>query len=223
MKKLIICFIFLSSLNAIAGCKDESICLFKRPLIVGASISQGVGAKPGGPGKIIAQTINPKSKTKIIAKHKKKSTESMINYIETKAPSIVIGLDLFFWDAVENDCGDAFDTHARSFFKDYRDRKIPLIIGKLPTGVSEPSGYRKLNGKVCTETINQLINEECTLEKNCLIYDPKDCLEAMKLEPKAVAATFFADNLHTSDKGNQFCANFFLLQKSYKLLQYQGK
>lgn len=214
---------------------DPAHCLFDNTLIVGASVSQGIGAKPGGPSKIIAKELNPEAQVKIIAKHQKKSTESMLGYIEITPPSIVMGLDLFYWDAIKDSCDKSFEEYTRSFFQSYQDRNIPLIIGRLPIGITQPSGYNLLNKSECTPAINKLINELCTVEKNCLIYDPADCMKAIKKDAdenfgvkrskvkkkylNVLLDEYFVDDVHPSDTGNQFCAEQFLLQKAYQVLK----
>lgn len=203
-------------------------CLFDHTLIVGASVSQGVGAKAGGPSKIIAKAINPEAKVKVIAKHEKMSTESMVGYVEATPPSIVMGLDLFYWDAIKNQCDETFEAHTRNFFQKYQERNIPLIIGRLPKKISEPSGYSVLNLSECTDIINRMVDELCTMEKNCIIYDPGDCIRAMTKVKKGLGRKkylnnllklYFVDDVHPSDAGNHFCAEHFLSKKSYQSLK----
>lgn len=138
----------------------------------------------------------------------------------SEPPSIVIGVDLFFWDAARNDCAENFEKSTRAFMKLYQDKKIPMILGKLPKGVTYPTGYHLLNSSMCTDKINRLLEEECTLEKNCLIYDPKDCLS--KVDPQN-RALYFVDRLHSSVEGNKFCAQEFIAANKYSDLKCGNK
>lgn len=229
---LIFTFILVSSF-AIAESKD--LCLFERVLIVGASVSEGYKASPGGPGMVIAKTLNPKAKLENRAKAERKSAETLIGHkIPRPNPTIVMGLDLFFWDAAQNDCGEDFKSIARNFFAIYSAKKIPMIIGKLPRGVSEPSGYNVLNQNNCAAEINRFLSEECKLENNCLIYDPKQCFDKIKQEAKEKFGAensqekteylkqkmklYFVDDLHPSKTGNTFCATQFISSKQYQSL-----
>lgn len=233
VKLSLILSLFLASSIVFADTKNQ--CLFKRVLIVGASVSQGYEANAGGPGMVIAKTLNPKAKSINLAKAQKKSTETLTGHTMPKPkPTIVIGLDLFFWDASQGDCGEDFKSNARDFFNLYRAKKIPMIIGQLPRGVSVPSGYNLLNRNNCAEEINSFLAEECKVENNCLIYDPKDCIKAIKQEAtekfgkenskektgyfKEKMKLFFVDDLHPSVAGNQFCANQFISSKQHETL-----
>lgn len=228
----ILLFILASSF-AFAESKD--LCLFKRVLIVGASISEGYLASPGGMGMVVAKTLNPKAKWKNLAKANKKSTETLSGHkIPLPHPTIVMGVDLFFWDAVKDDCGENFKNVASDFFTIYRRKNIPMIIGKLPRGVSGPSGYNVLNQNNCAGEINQFLSEECKLENNCLIYDPKKCFDQIKQDAKEKFGAensqekteylkekmklYFKDDLHPSKDGNIFCAAHFISSKEYHSL-----
>jgi len=97
----------------------------------------------------------------------------------------------------------------------YQEKNIPMILGRLPKGVVYPAGYNFLNTSVCADKINKLLEAECTLEKNCLIYDPNDCLS--KIDPLQRQA-YFSDKLHTSKAGNEFCAQEFIASNKYSSL-----
>lgn len=200
---------------------SNALCLFSRPLLVGASITKGLGANAGGPAALIAKSLNPETEITNLARSGTSSVISLRNHqVPAIPPSIVVGVDLFFWDAARKNCGDDFEERTKKFIKLYQDLKIPMILGKLPTGVKFPAGYSVLDETECTGKINKLLEVECTAEKNCLLYDPKDCfnkLKAMNLSTDELKK-YFVDDLHTSVAGNKFCANIFVSSKSYQSL-----
>jgi hypothetical protein len=222
-------------MNSIA----QSMCLFSNPLIVGASVSAGYMANPGGAPDIIAKKLNPGAQVSSMAHPDKTSIQSLtmgknkVPYDQNpETPSIVMGLDLFYWDAYKEKCGPEFEKHTTNFFSFYQEKKVPMIIGRLPVGLNEPSGYAALNKRECTKKINQLLEKLCTLEKNCTLYNPADCLSNLKLEAKEKfgagqelqrieylkkkQSEFFVDDKHPSDAGNQYCANSFIKSKVYQ-------
>jgi hypothetical protein len=197
----------------------NAVCVFSKPLLVGASLTSGVGSIRGGPSLVIAENLSPGADDTNISMA---GTSSLISlklkhkFDEAKPPSIVMGIDLFFWDAAKNKCGEEFITSTQNFIKMYRDKNIPMILGKLPKGVSFPAGYRVLNTNDCADKINTLLEQECKLEANCIIYDPKDCLGKITPEQRP---TFFVDSHHTSVAGNDFCAKEFIASKKYEDLK----
>jgi hypothetical protein len=234
MLKLGLLFLFLSfGFPVLAGptsiCEvvDDSskltnaVCMFSKPLLIGASVTQGYKANRGGPAALIAESLSPGAKITNIAVSGAKSVDSLKNHVlPSELPSVVIGVDLFFWDASRNDCDENFEKNTKEFLKKYQDKNIPMILGKLPKGVEFPTGYKLLNTSMCTDKINKLLDEECTPEKNCLIYDPKDCLS--KIEPKD-RELFFVDRLHSSVEGNKFCAQEFVAANKYSDLRCGNK
>ena len=46
----------------------NAVCIFSKPLLVGASLTQGYKANPGGSASIIAETLSPGAKITNIAK-----------------------------------------------------------------------------------------------------------------------------------------------------------
>lgn len=196
---------------------SNAVCVFNKPLLVGASLTQGQGANSGGPSILIAESLSPGAKpVGDFSQGGATSVTSLKNKLTTETPSIVIGIDLFFWDAAKKECGPDFDKSARDFITKYQDQNIPMILGKLPKGIAFPPGYAVLNDNDCTETINKLLDEVCTKEKNCLIYDPKDCLSKMEPENRKL---YFVDSKHTSVEGNKFCAKEFVASSKYQDLK----
>ena len=219
----------------------ETLCLFSQPLVVGASVSAGYLAGGLGPSSIMAKKLNDQADIQNISHAHKTSLESLqmgkngTPYNKLPTPSVVMGLDLFFWDAAKRECGADFITKTNDFFQFYQDKNVPMIIGKLPKGITQPSGYNRLNGdNPCTDPINELLEKKCTLEKNCILYDLKDCFQKLKLDAKEkfgegkekerVAylkekmALYFVDDIHPSRAGNEYCSQAYIEQKAYQAL-----
>lgn len=203
--------IFLLLITA-CNTRPEALSCFSHPLILGASVSAGYGTSKGGTSTIIAKMLNTNAVIDNRARSGSTSLQSIKNVeLESLSPSIVIGLDLFFWDAARNQCGDSFVEHTQKLFKTLKG--TPLIIGKIPVGTTFPEGFRLAGSRPCTQKVNALLEKLCTIENNCLLYDPKDCLEAMQSDEG-----YFMDKLHPTDKGNEFCAKKFIQSGDYKSL-----
>jgi hypothetical protein len=219
----------------------QPLCLFSRPLIVGASVSAGHLANPGGAPAMISKSLNPGAEVTSIAHVDKTSIQSLtmgknnVPYNKIpETPSVVIGIDLFFWDARNEECGTEFVKHTEDFFSFYQDKKVPMIIGRLPQGLSQPAGYAALNGSDCAKTINLLLEKLCLPEKNCSLYNPADCFTKLKREAaekfgtgqeslrrdylKKKYSEFFVDDKHPSEAGNKYCADAYIESKSYQEL-----
>ncbi len=190
--------------------------LFSRPLILGASISAGYKTQDGGPGTILARMINPDAQVINLAFNGATSVQSTSHIdFNTYNPSIVLGFDLFFWDAARGQVGPKFEANTRRFFKSFHERKIPMIIGKLPI-IDLPFGLQAEIIKKSAVKVNTLLEEICTLENNTLLYNPMNCLLSMN------SPEYFSDGLHLTSEGNKFCARFLAQEAPYKYLNVMG-
>lgn len=194
--------------------------LFARPLILGASVSRGYGTTDGGPGMVISKMINPDAKVtnKSMSGHTSVESTRNLDYFETK-PSIVLAFDLFFWDANRELVGKEFERNARKLIGAYHEKNIPIIVGKIPTGVKFPEEIRKAGEKPSAQKINNLLEEICTLDKNCLLYDPAICFNMMKSPLSPEGKPYFGDSMHTTNLGNKFCAEIFVNSRVYRQLK----
>jgi hypothetical protein len=190
-----------------------SQCLFATPLITGASVSFGYGALPGGPAAVIAETLNPQTDFDVQAIPGASSIE-ILRILSPRQPSIVMAVDLFFWDVGRNKCGGEFAASTRAFFKKFQG--TPMVIGKIPIGATFPEGIRQVAAAPCAPTVNALLEELCTINNNCLLYNPLDCFDQMT-DP----SLYFVDDLHTSHEGNLFCAEQFVSSGRHLQLRCQ--
>jgi hypothetical protein len=197
---------------------DDKSQLFNNPLILGASVSAGHGTSQGGPGDVISRLINPKTKIDNRARSGRTSIESTRDLnISELSPSIILALDLFFWDAARDRYNKSFEENTTKLFNSIFERKIPLIVGKVPIGVEFPLGIREAGKRKSAKKINDFLERTCTPDKNCILYDLRECFNQMD-SPK-----YFSDALHTTDEGNLFCAQIFVKGRPYQGLTITPK
>lgn len=195
----------------------NTMCLFQRPLVIGASVSAGYGTGTGGPAAILSRSLNPG--TRVTNRSISGATSmSATSFFPRELPSIVLGFDMFFWDTVRSTCDEEFETQTRAFFRRYQSAGVPMVIGKIPVNAPFPMGVRLAGRAACTAKINALIQQECTIDKNCLVYDPKDCLSAMGSMTSPSGVPYFQDPVHPTTAGNTFCAEHFAQHARYKQL-----
>jgi hypothetical protein len=204
--------------------QQQERCLFERPLIIGASISRGHGTKDGGPGAVLARLTHPSPE--ITNRAISGATSVQLGRrlkLDQLTPSIVLGLDLFFWDAARNQCGEEFLTNLRELLAAFQRRRVPVILGKVPMEVKFPEGIRLAGKRPCAAKINELLEVTCLVEKNCLLYDTAQCLRAMGSPKDDSGRPYFSDDLHTTEVGNVFCAEHLLTTAALDELRCSGK
>lgn len=218
MKHLI--FIFFNLIMVISMTANIDQALFSRPLILGASVSRGFGTTDGGPGNVLSKMIYPDARVtnKSMSGHTSLESTRNLDYFETD-PSIVLAFDLFFWDANREEVGKEFEDNTRKLFRTFQEKKIPMIVGLVPIGVRFPDEIRRAGEKKSAKKINQLLGELCTLEKNCLLYDPRICFDQMKSPLSPEGKPYFGDSMHTTNLGNKFCADIFVESRIYRKLK----
>jgi hypothetical protein len=200
----------------------NTLCLFSKPLIIGASVSAGYGTSSGGPASILSRALNPDTEIINIA-FNGATSDRFMRGTPKNLPSLIMGLDMFFWDTVLNRCGGDYEQETRNFFECFQSRGVPMVIGKIPTNAPFPIGVRLAGTRPCTTKINRLLDELCTPEKNCLLYDPNDCFRAMRAPSSTSGQSYFLDQIHTSTAGNTFCAREFMRRAEYKSLNCKAR
>ncbi len=215
MKTLILNLLLVLSMKPM----NSDHALFSRPLILGASVSRGFGTTDGGPGLVISKMINPDAvvTNKAMSGHTSVESTRDLRYFDTD-PSIVLAFDLFFWDANREQTGKAFEENTKKLFRAYQERRIPMIVGKVPVGVRFPEEIRRAGEKESARKINRFLEEVCTLDKGCLLYDPRACFDLMKGPLSPEGKPYFGDSMHTTNLGNRFCAEVFVGSRVYRKL-----
>ncbi len=200
----------------------NTLCLFSKPLVIGASVSAGYGTSSGGPAAILSRRLNPDADVRNLAFNGATSS-SFTEAIPSTMPSVIMGFDMFFWDTAFNRCGGEYEEQTRSFFQRFQSRGIPMVIGKIPTNAPFPLGVRIAGSRPCTARINRLLDELCTIENNCLLYDPNDCFQAMRTPVSSGGQSYFLDQMHPTAAGNEFCAREFMRRGDYKRLTCRAR
>lgn len=111
---------------------DEAINkAMQRPLIVGASVSADWKAK--SPGKLLALKYTKDSEIKTIAIGGRSGRDVLKNVssADLKDRTIVIGLDLFFWDATLKSSAESLSA-MNKLLTSVKDLDIPIILGEVP-------------------------------------------------------------------------------------------
>lgn len=130
--------IFYMSIFASSAFAKESIQkyvmddVFKRPLIVGASVSDDY--QTDSPGKELAFRYTKPSEIKTIAKNGRqgKDTLQLVNLNTLKDRTVIIGVDLFFWDSTKPNPKDSIKA-LNKLISQARERDIPIVLGDIPT------------------------------------------------------------------------------------------
>lgn len=110
--------------------------LFKKPLILGASVSADYFTE--SPGKRLALRYTSKEQIKVTALRGKAAKEILKPVTESglKGRSVVIGLDLFFWDSFLPGVHDSLAALERLVTQTER-QGIALILGEVPELMSQ--------------------------------------------------------------------------------------
>lgn len=195
---------------------QKELKLFSTPLVLGASISAGYGTRDGGLGAVLAKAINPDAKIINKAISGATSVQSTAHLDFTKYdPSIVLGLDLFFWDAAREKTGKKFESNTRYLFDHFRDREIPMIIGRVPVIDLPFIGGRAKDLIESAQRVNGLLEELTLTHANCVLYNPVPCFLSMGFGSRK----YFSDGLHLNSKGNRYCVEYFLKSGEHRKLK----
>ncbi len=105
--------------------------MMHKPLIVGASVSADWATK--SPGKLLALRFTDESHIQTIAFGGKSGRDILKNVSEETLQdrTIVIGLDLFFWDATLRTSAESLGELDRLMHA-VEKRQIPIILGEVP-------------------------------------------------------------------------------------------
>ncbi len=139
---------------------DEIHQMMKRPLIVGASVSADWSAK--SPGKILALRYTKESEIKTVAFGGKSGRDVLkkVSLDNLGDRTIVIGVDLFFWDATLRSSDESLGELSK-LMRAVKAHKIPIILGEVPMLLPgmQPQAA----------TINKAIHKACEGYDQCTV------------------------------------------------------
>jgi len=105
--------------------------LLQHPLIVGASVSADWIAP--SPGKYLVEQRAPTADVRTIARGRTTGAQVLksVRPEDLRDRSVVIGVDLFFWDSTQSQCATSLEA-LRSLIHQTASLKIPLVLGDVP-------------------------------------------------------------------------------------------
>lgn len=152
--------LIMSSLNA-AWAKDISIKnVFQKPLILGASVSANYFTD--SPGRTLALRHTDSKNILTIAKSGQAGRETLkeVNLSTLKDRTVIVGVDLFFWDSTKPDAKESIGALKR-LMSQVEQKNIPIVLGEIPTLLPhmQPS----------IAPLNEAIREACKNYDKCHI------------------------------------------------------
>lgn len=122
----------MSSLNA-AWAQGISIkTVFQKPLILGASVSANYFTD--SPGRTLALRHTDSKNVLTIARNGQPGSETLkeVNLNTLKDRTVVIGVDLFFWDSTKPNAKESVAALQR-LMSQVKQKNIPIVLGEIPT------------------------------------------------------------------------------------------
>ncbi len=134
--------------------------IFKKPLIVGASVSGDY--QTASPGKRLALRYTRERDIRVIAQNGKPGKEVLktVSDEHLKDRSAIIGIDLFFWDSFQNSPKESLDAMEKLFTKS-KAHSLPLVLGEIPELMPQ---YQKSGA-----ALNKRMRQLCSVHSLCKI------------------------------------------------------
>lgn len=179
--------------------------VFKRPLIIGASVSDDF--QTDSPGKELAFRYTKPSEIKTIAKNGRqgKDTLQLVNLNTLKDRTVIIGVDLFFWDSTKPNPKESIKA-LNKLISQARERDIPIVLGDIPTLLPQfqPSALN----------LNKELLQTCRDYEKCYILPLHDILHAVLAdgylvhrEKKYTLEELIPDGLHLAKPASEYLAD----------------
>lgn len=178
--------------------------LFSQTLSIGASVSNGYPGSYAGEDLVPAaerlQSRFGGNKTLKRSYPHQDSKVIMANYLaeknqkENENASVVVAMDLFYWDADPRKNPDCKVDQILETITKLNSK--PLILGNIPL---------KGTNSDCALKINDELKVHCTLANNCHSVDIASAFSRLKLDQKKLY--FQNDEQHLTNLGYQFMEN----------------
>jgi hypothetical protein len=135
--------------------------LFSKPLITGASVSANYGT--ASPGRRAALRFTSEENVSTIARGGTPGRETALrlDHSAFKGRSLIIAIDLFFWDSTLADPVRSLDA-LTSVIRKARSFKIPLVLGDIPELLPGRQPARAI--------LNARIHALCQRDKGCYVW-----------------------------------------------------
>ena len=195
----------MNSVPLYASAETDVRPLLRAPLIIGASVSAGFGTT--SPARRLTRRYYADDPSRTLARSgtTAKSLLSTLKESDLKDRSLVIGMDLFFWDSVYGSAAGVTAT-LNSLLERTKKLGLPLIIGDVPEILAGHQSNR--------EAVNVAIRKNCTPANNCVIL-PLEKLFKKLLADGSIHSRgkeyslldLMPDGLHLSAPASDFCAD----------------
>lgn len=132
--------------------------LFQKPLILGASVSANYFTD--SPGRTLALRHTESKNILTIARNGQAGRDTLkeVNLNTLKDRTVIIGVDLFFWDSTKPDAKESVGALKR-LMSQVEQKNIPIVLGEIPTLMPhfQPS----------LTALNEAIRESCRNYDKC--------------------------------------------------------
>lgn len=193
--------------------------ILEKPLIIGASVS--ADHFTSSPGKRLALRYTHRNHIHTVAHngYPGRATLKMLHEKDFKGRTIIIGMDLFFWDATLPN--PEISIHAlHRLIEKVNEHQIPLILGDIPELLP---GWQR-SRKMLQDEIHRL----CHIHENCLLFPLehfyKDVLRDGYIEYRGKQHFLWElvpDGLHIGDIAGNFLADEMFKVLEASLPRYQ--
>ena len=206
--------LFMNSCASIDGASArtqnaEELHVFRRPLILGASVSGDTNAL--SPGKLLGRRITTPGDVRVLARGGAPGREmiSRLNSDILKDRSIIVALDFLFWDSAIREPREPSLRALSRLIETARAARIPLILGDIPELLAGAQASRV--------ALNEAIRATCRPERSCYVigldqlYRTVQSQGYLLMEGERLALKeVLPDGLHLSPKASEYIAQMIL-------------
>jgi hypothetical protein len=136
--------------------------LFHKPLIVGASVSNDVGTESPGRRLALRYTEADKIQKVAVSGATGVTVEPGITELVLRDRTVVIGIDLFFWDSTRRSSEPSAEALNR-LMERVSKLGIPIVLGNIPALLGPVQLTRN--------PLNRKITEACKAYSKCHLFD----------------------------------------------------